>query len=283
MFQIDDNLIERLEKKAANLRLDSVRAIFESGPNRKIHIGPALSYLDILTALYYSVMRFDPKNPKDINRDRLILSKGHGCVSLYAALADLGFFDKSELKRIRQIGGLLQGHPDMKKTPGIDMTAGSLGNGLGAGVGMALSAKFDKRDSNIFVIIGDGELNEGVVWEACEAASKYKLDNLISVIDKNNLQSSGCCEDIMPTSDMDLKWRSFGWEVTEIDGHNMREILYSFGLMTQRKNGKPKVVIANTVKGKGVSFMEGDNGWHQKAITEDELRIAEKELGGASC
>ena len=254
--------------------------LIESGPNRKIHIGPALSYTDILVSLYYHIMKVNPKEPRWMDRDRFVLSKGHGCISLYAVLADLGFFSKDFMGKVRHIGSILQGHPDMKKTPGIDMTTGSLGNGLGAGVGMALSAKFDKRDSTVFVMIGDGELNEGVIWEACETASKYGLDNLIAVIDKNNLQSSGCCEDIMPFSDLDLKWKSFGWDTAEMDGHNIQQILHTIGLLKERKNGKPKVIIAHTVKGKGVSFMENDNNWHQRPITEDEMKKAIKEIGG---
>ena len=181
MITIDAETVTRLKKKARQIRLDSVRAIYDSGPDRKIHIGPGLSYTDILVALYYHVMKIDGKNPRWPLRDRFVLSKGHGCIPLYAVLADLGFFSGDYLGKVRHIGSILQGHPDMKKTPGIDMTAGSLGNGLGAGVGMALSAKFDKRDSAVFVMIGDGELNEGVVWEACEAASKYELDNLVAI------------------------------------------------------------------------------------------------------
>jgi transketolase len=278
MITIDAETVTRLKKKARQIRLDSVRAIYDSGPDRKIHIGPGLSYTDILVALYYHVMKIDGKNPRWPLRDRFVLSKGHGCIPLYAVLADLGFFSGDYLGKVRHIGSILQGHPDMKKTPGIDMTAGSLGNGLGAGVGMALSAKFDKRDSAVFVMIGDGELNEGVVWEACEAAAKYELDNLVAIVDKNNLQSSGCCTDIMPFSDIDLKWKSFGWETAEIDGHNMEEILHVFGAMRQKSNGRPKVVIAHTVKGRGVSFMENDNSWHQRAITAEELKKAIAEL-----
>ncbi len=278
-MKIEESQLELLRAKAVEIRRSCITAGYESGPERKIHIGPALSYADIAVALYYQCIKVDPSNPQWLDRDRVIVSKGHGILSVYAILADLGFFSGSYLSKIRHIGSILQGHPDMKKTPGIDMTAGSLGNGLGAGVGMAISAKKDQRDSQVYVVIGDGELNEGIIWESAACASKYKLDNLVAIIDNNSLQSSGSCDDILPCESIGSRFGAFGFDVVEIDGHDMAEIVSTVEAVKQDKNERPKAIIAHTIKGKGVSFMEGDNSWHQRSITKEEHDSALKMLG----
>jgi transketolase len=274
---LSPDTINRLEKKARELRYLIVRTSYEVGSERKAHPGPALSIADLMVALFYQVMRINPKDPKRSDRDRFILSKGHACLALYAALADLGYFPKENLSTVRHIGSMLQGHPDMRKTPGVDMTAGSLGNGLGAGVGMALGARLDKMDYSVYVQLGDGELDEGVVWEAAASASKYALDNLVAIVDQNRFQSCGATEDIMPLGDIAKKWEAFGWITRKIDGHNMKDILSSL-YWARRREERPKVIIAHTIKGKGVSFMENNNDWHQKVLTPEEMRIAEQEL-----
>ncbi len=274
---VHPDIINKLEKKARELRYEIVKMSYEVGSGRKAHPGPALSITDLVVALFYQVMKIDSKDPNWKNRDRFILSKGHACLALYATLADLGYFPKSNLSTVRRIKSILQGHPDMRKTPGVDMTTGSLGHGLGAGVGMALGAKLDKMDYYIYVQLGDGELNEGIVWEGAECASKYALDNLIAIVDENGFQSCGKNKDIMPLRNIVDKWEAFGWLTQEIDGHNMKEILSSL-YWARKKEKKPKVVIAHTVKGKGVSFMENDNSWHQRALTSEQMKIAEKEL-----
>lgn len=271
------DMISKLEAKAREMRYQIVKMGYEVGSERKAHPGPALSITDLLVALFYQIMRMDPKYPTWKDRDRFILSKGHACLALYAALADLGYFPRSNLPTVRHIGSILQGHPDMRKTPGVDMTTGSLGHGLGAGVGMALGAKLDKMDYYIYVLLGDGELNEGIIWEAAECASKYALDNLIAIVDENGFQSCGKNKDIMPLRNIVDKWEAFGWITQEIDGHNIEEILSSL-YWARKKEKEPKVIIAHTVKGKGVSFMENDNSWHQRVITSEQMKIAEKEL-----
>lgn len=268
-----------MEEKALQLRYEIVKISYEVGPERKVHPGPALSIVDIVTVLFYQIMRINPKNPTWKDRDRFILSKGHACLVLYATLADLGYFPKIKLSTVRHISSILQGHPDMNKTPGVDMTTGSLGHGLGAGVGMALGAKLDRMDYYIYVLLGDGELNEGIVWEAAECASKYALDNLIAIVDENRFQSCGKTKDIMPPKNIVDKWKAFGWITQEINGHNLKEILSSL-FWARKKKKEPKVIIAHTIKGKGVSFMENDNSWHQKALTLEQMETAEKELKG---
>jgi len=280
---ISDKLIRKLEQKSREIRYKTIKTCFEIGSSYKAHPGPALSIVDILVVLYYEIMGIDPKNPHWGKRDRLILSKGHACPSLYCILADLGFFSEEKLSTLRHIGSILQGHPDMRKTPGIDMTSGSLGNGLSAGVGMAFAAKLSNLNYTVFVIIGDGELNEGIIWEAAESASKYKLDNLVAIIDVNKWQSSGSTEEIMPIGgDTSLKWKSFGWDVIHIDGHSIQQLIFALHLFKSKHHNLPKVILAETLKGKGVSFMENNNSWHQKAITDEQFKIAKKELKGES-
>lgn len=275
----DKKLIRMLQDKARDIRTDIVTLCYEVRSERRAHPGPALSAADIVTALFFGIMRVDPANPRWPDRDRFILSKGHASPVLYAALVNKGFFAREELKSFRRVNGMLQGHPDMKGTPGVDMTSGSLGHGLAAGIGMALSAKLDKKDFRVFVLLGDGECQEGLVWEAAMSAPRYELDNLIAIVDRNGFQS---CDSVCRTIPMDPfieKWASFGWNTIEINGHDMEEIVAALELAVRRR-GKPTVIIANTVKGKGVSFMENDNSWHQKALSHEQYQTALKELGG---
>jgi transketolase len=243
------------------------------------HIGPSLSIADLLSALYFQVMRIDPRNPRWPARDRFILSKGHGCCAWYAALAERGYFPQGELLTFRQLGSRLQGHPDMAKTPGVDMTAGSLGHGLSAGLGVALAARIDRLDYRTYVILGDGEIQEGLVWEAAMAAPQARLDNLVAIIDYNGWQSGGAVGEILPLEPLSEKWKAFGWSAQEIDGHRMESILRAFDL-ARATQGQPSVIIAHTTKGKGVSFMENDNKWHMTPPTKEEAEAALRELLG---
>lgn len=276
MVSSDATRVQELQSIAGSVRLAIVQTAYEAGSERRGHPGPALSIADILTALYFQVMHTDPKNPGSSERDRLIVSKGHASIGLYAALAERGYFPRSELSTFRRLNSRLQGHPDMKRTPGVDMTSGSLGHGIAAGVGMALAAKLDKKAYRVFVVVGDGELQEGLIWEAAMSASRYKLDNLVVIADLNGFQSCGSVSEIMPLGDLRSKWRSFGWDVVSCDGHNMSELLDCLG--DNSAEGKPRIVLASTVKGKGVSYMENDNSWHQKAPTEEQYHIARREI-----
>ncbi|MDO8685646.1 MAG: transketolase [Clostridiales bacterium] len=275
MVKYDDK-IKYLEIKAKELRKNIVTMIYEA---RSGHPGGSLSIADIVAALYYDELKINPSDPKWSERDRVILSKGHCCPVIYAVLAMKGYFDFNIIHTLRKMGSILQGHPDMKKVPGIDMTTGSLGQGLSVGSGMAYGAKKDGLDSRVFVILGDGELQEGQVWEAAMLASKYKLNNLIAVIDSNDLQIDGFCSEVMPIEPIDKKWEAFGWEVYKINGHNMGEILKAFEDMKRIKD-KPVCIIAKTVKGKGVSYMENQCDWHGIAPNTSQYEIALKELEG---
>ena len=243
------------------------------------HPGGSLSACEILTALYFKEMNIDPTNPPWEDRDRFVLSKGHGAPVLYAALAERGYFPKEELNSLRKINSMLQGHPDMKGTPGVDMTTGSLGQGLSAAGGMALAGKIDKKDYRVYALVGDGEVQEGIIWEAAMSAAHYKLDNLTVFMDHNGLQIDGKNEDVMNIEPIDEKFKAFGWHVIKIDGHNFEEI---FAALEEAKNtkGKPTMIIASTVKGKGVSFMENQAGWHGKAPSSEQAQQALEELGG---
>lgn len=271
---IPEETVAELERQALAIRRDIIRMIHASQSG---HPGGSLSSTDIVTALYFHFMRVDPQNPDWPDRDRFVLSKGHACPVWYSALAERGFFPVDELLTLRRIDGRLQGHPDMLKTPGVDITTGSLGQGLSAGVGMALGLKHDGRDARVYVIIGDGELNEGQIWEAAMAAAKFNLDNLMAFVDYNNLQLDGWCHEIMPIEPVVDKWRAFNWEVFEIDGHDMRQIVDTID-RAQQVSGKPSVIIAHTIKGKGVSYMEDECGWHGKAPNDQEFEQAMIEL-----
>lgn len=270
--------MKTLESIAREIRCDIVKMVHEAGSG---HPGAALSCVEIVTALYFNVMRIDPANPRWPERDRFILSKGHACPVQYAALARRGFFPVEELSTLRRINSKLQGHPDMNKTPGVDMTAGSLGNGLSCGVGMAIAAKMDGLLSRIYVLLGDGEVQEGAVWEAAMAAAHYKLDNLVAIVDSNGLQLDGFVCDVMDIEPLADKWRSFRWNVINCDGHDFEELIGAFRSAEQCK-GRPTAIIADTTKGKGVSFMENQCDWHGRWPTEEETSKALNELGSAA-
>lgn len=263
-----------LKNKAREVRIEILKMIntAQSG-----HPGGSLSATDIVTALYWKIMRVKPDEPDWPDRDRFILSKGHACPVLYANLALKGYFDKEHLSTLRQIGSILQGHPYSGKTPGVDSTTGSLGNGLSVGIGMALMGKVDQKDYRVFVMLGCGELNEGLIWEAALCANKYKIDNLCAMVDYNRLQLDGTNDEIMPMEPLDKKWQDFGWNVLRIDGHNMEEILDAFQKAENTKT-KPTIIIADTIKGKGVSFMEHQLDWHGKAPSNEQLEQAIQEL-----
>lgn len=264
-----------LKKLSNDIRILIVEMLYRIGPEYKGHPGPALSIADIVTCLYFKIMNINPSNPKWEDRDRFILSKGHACPVVYAALAKKGFFELNHLYTLRHLGSILQGHPDMNKTPGIDMTAGSLGHGLGAGVGMALAAGVDHKSYKTYVIVGDGELQEGIIWEAAMAAGHYKLKNLVMIVDRNKWQSCDSVENSINIEPLSSKFESFGWKVVEIDGHNIKEIIEA---LTTGSIRQPYAVIANTIKGKGVSFMENNNSWHQRSISKEEYEAAVSEL-----
>jgi len=263
--------LEMIAKKARRNILEQVYSA-KSG-----HPGGALSCIDILTVLYFNEINVNPEEPKMENRDKLVLSKGHASPALYAILAEKGFFPQEELKEFRKLGSRLQGHPDLNKLPGVDMSAGSLGQGLSVACGMALASKLKKQSSKVYCIVGDGELQEGQIWEAAMTASHYKLDNLCLIVDNNNLQIDGKVDEVMSVYPIDEKFRSFGFEVINIDGHDMNQIINALNKAKTVK-GKPTAIIAKTVKGKGVSFMENEAGWHGKAPKEEEYNLAISEL-----
>ncbi|MBM3119286.1 MAG: transketolase [Chloroflexi bacterium] len=263
-----------LDKMAKQLRRHVITMIATAGSG---HPGGSLSAADIVTALYFKVMHHDPKNPQWPDRDRFILSKGHVAPVLYAALAECGYFPVEELSTLRKLGSRLQGHTDRTLTPGVEMSAGSLGQGLSFGIGIALAARLDKRDYQVYVLLGDGECEEGQVWEAAMFAPHFQIDNLTAIVDNNGLQLDGRCCEIMELQPLADKWRAFNWHVIEIDGHDMSQILSALTEARETK-GKPTVIIAHTVKGKGVSFMENNVDFHGKAPTAQEVEIALKEL-----
>lgn len=266
--------IEELKQIAKKVRKGILEEVYSAQSG---HPGGALSVADILTVLYFNEMNIDEKNPQMEGRDRLVLSKGHASAALYSVLANKGFFELSELKSFRNINSNLQGHPDKNKVPGVDMTTGSLGQGLSAANGMAMSAKLRKQDYRVYCILGDGEIEEGQVWEAAMAAAHYKLDNLCVIVDNNNLQIDGEIGKVMSSYPIDEKFANFGFEVMNIDGNDIDEIIKAFEVARTIK-GKPTAIIAKTVKGKGVSFMENQAGWHGKAPKEEEYIQAINEI-----
>lgn len=264
----------QLNEKARQLRVDILKMLNEAGSG---HPGGSLSAIDIMTVLYYNIMNHDPKNPTWKERDRFILSKGHIAPALYAVLADCGYFDKNEMKYLRKYGHILQGHPDMHKTPGVDVSSGSLGQGLSIATGLALGAKMDNAPYRVYCMMGDGEIQEGQIWEAAMSAGHYKLDNLTGIVDKNNVQIDGRCEDIMDINPVKDKWLAFNWNVIEVDGHNVAEVQEAF-LQAKEFKGKPTLILADTIKGKGVSYMEDDCAWHGAAPNDEQLAVALAEL-----
>ncbi len=267
--------IPELQDKARVIRADIVRMLGEAGSG---HPGGSLSAADIVAALYFQVMRHRPAEPDWPDRDRFVLSKGHACPVLYAALAEAGYFPVETLSSLRKFGSILQGHPDMRKVPGCEMSTGSLGQGLATAVGMAMAGKVDGKDYRVFSLIGDGECQEGEVWEAAMAAAHYRLDNLTVIQDFNGLQIDGPNCEVMGVCPLPEKWRAFGWHVIEIDGHDMKQVLDALSA-EQRVAGRPTIIIAQTVKGKGVSFMENQVDWHGKAPSKEQVEQALAELG----
>lgn len=267
--------VRELKRQSVELKKKVIRMIYEAQSG---HPGGSLSAADIVTALYFREMKIDPKNPKWEDRDRFVLSKGHVCPIQYAALATLGYFDEEVLGTLRKEGSILQGHPDMKKCPGIDISTGSLGQGLACAVGMGIAAKKDKKDYRVYVVVGDGECQEGEIWEAAQTAHKYELDNLVVFVDNNNLQLDGITDEVMPNIHLGRKFEAFGFDLYEIDGHDMQQIVDTLERIKMTKNGKPKCIFANTVKGKGVSYMENQCGWHGVAPNSEQYEQAMREL-----
>jgi transketolase len=268
------NDVLALKIKAAQIRLDIINMIYES---KSGHIGGSLSATDILTVLYYNVMNIDPNNPEWEERDRFILSKGHSVEAYYSVLADKGYFPKEELKTYCKFGTRLIGHPN-NKIPGVEMNTGALGHGLSIAVGMALGAKMDNKSFRVFTLMGDGELAEGSNWEAAMAASHYKLNNLIGIVDRNRLQISGSTEEVMSLEPLEDKWKSFGWDVLTTDGNDIERLLNTFNVAIASTNDKPKLILAYTTKGKGISFIENKANWHHRVPTEEEYKAAVSEL-----
>ncbi len=264
----------QLKLLAAKARLGAIIGTYHA---KSGHPGGSLSAADVFTYLYFNEMNVNPENPGDENRDRFVLSKGHCCPSLYAVLALKGFFDWDELKVLRHVGAMLQGHPDMKNTPGIDMSTGSLGQGVSAACGMALAGKLDKKDYRVYTVLGDGECEEGEVWEAAMFAAHHNLDNLVFIVDQNGLQIDGTVEEVGGLEPLDKKFEAFGFDVVKIDGHNFDEIESALNKARITK-GKPFAILMQTTKGKGVSFMENEVGWHGKACNDEEYKLATKEL-----
>ncbi len=271
---MENQALLEMEKNACKVRMYTIEGVFNA---KSGHPGGSLSAADIITYLYFKEMKVDAAHPDVPNRDRFVLSKGHCCPSLYGALALKGYFSGEEIKSLRHIGAMLQGHPDMKHTPGIDMSSGSLGQGVSAACGMALAGKYDKADYRVYAMLGDGECEEGQVWEAAMFAAHNKLDNLCLIVDFNGLQIDGSVNDVAGLEPLDKKFEGFGFEVLKIDGHNFDEIEAAFNKAKTVK-GKPTVIIAKTIKGKGVSYMENQVGWHGKAPNAEEYKVAMDEL-----
>jgi transketolase len=265
--------IRELEEKAKEIRRLIIQMLAKAGSG---HPGGSLSATDLITVLFFAVLRHNPKDPQWPDRDRFHMSKGHCCPLWYAVLAESGYFSEDKLWTLRQLGSILQGHPD-RRTPGVDVASGSLGQGLSVALGMSLSAKMDKRDYRVYVLLGDGETQEGNIWEAAMACSHYKCDNLCAMLDYNGFQIDGKIKDIMNLEPVADKWEAFGWHTVEIDGHNMSQILAAYEEARVTK-GKPTIIIAHTIKGKGVSFMENVVDFHGRAPTKEEAEKALKEL-----
>ena len=266
--------LEMLKEKALNIRLGALKGIHAASSG---HPGGSLAIADILAYLYFEEMNVDPADPKNADRDRLVLSKGHTAPALYAALAEKGFFDKELLGTLRKFGSILQGHPDMKHIPGVDMSTGSLGQGFSAACGIALAGKIDGKDYRVYSILGDGESEEGQIWEAAMFGAHYKLDNLVAIVDFNGLQIDGKVTEVMNPTPLDEKFAAFGWNVCVIDGHNFDEIAAALACARETK-GKPTAIIAKCVKGKGVSYMENQASWHGSAPKDDQYEQAVAEL-----
>lgn len=263
-----------LSEKAKNIRRNVIKMIYNAGSG---HPGGSLSCVDIITALYFGRMNIDPEEVNKIDRDRFVMSKGHSSPAIYAALHERGYLIEEEIDGFRKMNSSLQGSPDMLRVSGIDMSTGSLGQGLSAGCGMALASKMDELNYNVYVLLGDGELQEGMIWEAAMFAKQYQLDNLMAIVDMNGLQIDGSTDEVMSLGSITKKFTSFGWYVIEIDGHDFDQIFGAFNIF-DKVNSKPVLVIANTIKGKGVSFMEDECKWHSQKITDNDYKNAMEEL-----
>lgn len=270
------SLLRELEEKARTIRRDSLIMTTGAGSG---HPGGSLSCADLLSVLYFHHLRYDPANPRWEDRDRFILSKGHACPALYSALSLAGFFPREWLRTLRKLGSPLQGHPDSLSTPGVEASTGSLGQGLSIGCGMALAGRLDRRGYRVYVLMGDGEMDEGQVWEAAMFAAHQRLDNLVAIVDRNRLQLDGFTEEIVGLEPLAEKWRAFGWNVREVDGHDLGQVAEALD-EAEGVRGKPTVLLARTVKGKGVSFMENQVKYHGTPLTGEELERALRELGG---
>jgi len=270
--------VNELQIYANEIRKGIIEATYSAQSG---HPGGSLSIAEILAVLYFNQMNIDPKSPKAKGRDRVVLSKGHTSPALYSALAVKGFFDKKDLKTFRHLNSYLQGHPDMVKVPGVDATTGSLGQGLSIANGMALASKLDSEGVRVYCICGDGEIQEGQIWEAAMTTAHYKLDNVCVIVDNNNLQIDGKVDEVMSIYPIDEKFKSFGFETINVDGHNIPELISAFEKAKKIK-GKPTAIIANTIKGKGITYMENIAGWHGKAPNEEQYKLAIAELGGAN-
>ena len=277
MDATDPRRIAQIAEKARLMRKHAVEMSFLAGPNGA-HLSPGLSMMEIMATLYFGVLRYDPRHPGWPERDRFILSKGHGVLGFYTALAEAGYFPLEVLNTFETDDCDLPGHPCMNLSMGIEASTGSLGHGLSLGVGLALAARMDRRDSDTYVLVGDGECNEGMVWEAIMAANQYRLDNLVAIVDCNRLQSDGFCEEIMRMDPLAEKWQSFGWRVREVDGHDIGQLLGALDRRS-RPRTRPYVVIAHTVKGKGVSFIENNAAWHHNRLSHSDAEKALAELG----
>ncbi|OUX37076.1 MAG: transketolase [Candidatus Pelagibacter sp. TMED273] len=270
--------LKKIKEFSNSLKKNILDVAFKGGAERS-HIGGALSSTDIVSVLYSHVMKFNKMNPKDPDRDRFILSKGHACLVLYSALYEIGFLSKEQFFSFEKENSILLGHPVINKDVGIEFSNGSLGMGLSLGVGVSLSAKIRKKNYFSFVLVGDGECNEGSIWEAAMSASKYKLNNLVAIIDNNGLQQTGTTIDIMDLNSLDEKWASFGWNVISLDGHNIKELFNSLNKDKLLMSEKPTAIVAKTIKGKGVSFIENNNEWHHNLVTKSQYDAAIAELG----
>ncbi len=274
---IDPAVIRSLEDHARQIRLDLASMFYRAGTG---HFGGCLSAADLIAALYFRIMRVYPDDPKNPDRDRLVISKGHAAPSAYSAMCTLGFFPRSYIDNYETLCANLNTHPNMLKIPGWDMSSGSLGHGLPVAMGMAIAGKYDKKDYRVYCIIGDGESGEGSIWETALSAPKFKLDNLIAFTDRNHLCVDGTTEEVLPLEPLREKWQDFGWEVFEMDGHDMTDIVSTIETAKASRNAKPKMIITHTIKGKGISFMENVRSWHGGTITEEQYRQILKELEG---
>ncbi len=271
---VSNDRIEELKHIARELKVDALKMIYHRGQG---HPGGTFSAAEIVTALYFHHLRIRPDDPEWKERDRFILSKGHASAILYAALVRLGYFTESEIERWGEIGCCLQGHPDMNKTPGVDMSTGCLGHGISIATGLCLISRLKRSDSRTYVLVGDGECQSGIIWEGVMLAAKYRLANLITILDYNQVQLDGTLDEILPMEPINDKWASFGWNVIEIDGHDIGQVLDALQKASNATD-MPTVIIAHTIKGKGVSFMEGKAEWHGKVPSEDEMKLAIEEL-----